>query len=233
MTNCLRPASRVAAPLRLREAACRQIADVPARFEFLPPGRELAAHEMQHALGCGRLGAAGVARDSLAKRVERRIEAPQILQHEPEIEVRRGEARRDRDRASARRFGFARLPDGAQRMPEIGAGFCIVRLELDRAAEMRRRRSCSTSHIVVPPNRMLPGILIPAFPQSVVDRALERDAAAASAEYLAQFRSDLEVFISREAVEACVARGPLRAGSGCDSRRRARAKTAIFAGRRC
>jgi hypothetical protein len=47
----------------------------------------------------------------------------------------------------------------------------------------------------------------PRLPQSVVDRALERDAAAASAEYLAQFRSDLEAFVSREAVEACVARG--------------------------
>jgi hypothetical protein len=47
----------------------------------------------------------------------------------------------------------------------------------------------------------------PALPQSVVDRALARDAAAASAEYLAQFRSDLEVFVSREAVEACIARG--------------------------
>jgi hypothetical protein len=46
-----------------------------------------------------------------------------------------------------------------------------------------------------------------ALPQSVVDRALARDPAAASAEYLAQFRSDLEVFVSREAVEACVVRG--------------------------
>ena len=47
----------------------------------------------------------------------------------------------------------------------------------------------------------------PSLPQSVVDRALDRDAASASAEYLAQFRTDVESFISREAVEACVAVG--------------------------
>jgi hypothetical protein len=47
----------------------------------------------------------------------------------------------------------------------------------------------------------------PSLPQSVVDRALERDHAAASAEYLAQFRSDIEGFVSREQVEACVERG--------------------------
>jgi hypothetical protein len=40
--------------------------------------------------------------------------------------------------------------------------------------------------------------------QSVVDRALERDHAAASAEYLAQFRSDIEGFVSYEVVRACV-----------------------------
>jgi hypothetical protein len=44
-------------------------------------------------------------------------------------------------------------------------------------------------------------------PQSVIDRALERDPAAASAEYLAQFRSDVESFVSREAVGACVVPG--------------------------
>jgi hypothetical protein len=47
----------------------------------------------------------------------------------------------------------------------------------------------------------------PSLPQYVVDRALERDHAAASAEYLAQFRSDIETFISREQVEACVESG--------------------------
>lgn len=42
------------------------------------------------------------------------------------------------------------------------------------------------------------------LPQSVVDRALARDHAAASAEYMAEFRSDLETFVSFEVVQACV-----------------------------
>lgn len=44
----------------------------------------------------------------------------------------------------------------------------------------------------------------PSLPQSVVDRALERDRAAASAEFLAQFRTDIETFVSYEIVQACV-----------------------------
>jgi hypothetical protein len=47
----------------------------------------------------------------------------------------------------------------------------------------------------------------PTLPQRVVDRALERDPAAAGAEYLAQFRSDIESFIAREAVDACIIAG--------------------------
>lgn len=43
----------------------------------------------------------------------------------------------------------------------------------------------------------------PSLSQSVVDRALERDRAAASAEYLAQFRNDVEGFVSYEVVLAC------------------------------
>lgn len=43
----------------------------------------------------------------------------------------------------------------------------------------------------------------PALPQRVVEEALERDTAAAQAEYLAEFRSDVETFIPREVVEAC------------------------------
>jgi hypothetical protein len=46
--------------------------------------------------------------------------------------------------------------------------------------------------------------LNPTLPQRVVDRAYERDAVAASAEYGGEFRSDLEAFVSLEAVEACV-----------------------------
>jgi len=42
------------------------------------------------------------------------------------------------------------------------------------------------------------------LPQSVVDRAYERDAAVASAEYGGEFRGDLEPFVARETVEACI-----------------------------
>ena len=41
-------------------------------------------------------------------------------------------------------------------------------------------------------------------PQTIIDAALEDDPARASAEWLAMFRSDVEAFISREAVEAYV-----------------------------
>jgi len=47
----------------------------------------------------------------------------------------------------------------------------------------------------------------PTIRQSIIDDALERDHARASAEYLAVFRADIETFVSREAVEAVVARG--------------------------
>jgi hypothetical protein len=41
-------------------------------------------------------------------------------------------------------------------------------------------------------------------PQSYIDAHMADDAARASAEYLAQFRSDLEAFVSREVIEGCV-----------------------------
>ena len=44
----------------------------------------------------------------------------------------------------------------------------------------------------------------PTVPQHVVDRALEEDHAKNTAEYLAQFRSDIEGFVSIEVVEECV-----------------------------
>jgi hypothetical protein len=47
----------------------------------------------------------------------------------------------------------------------------------------------------------------PTLKESVVTRAIERDAASASAEYLAEFRSDLEAFVSADAVNACVVKG--------------------------
>ena len=47
----------------------------------------------------------------------------------------------------------------------------------------------------------------PTVPQSWIDAQLARDPARAAADYLAQFRSDLEGFISRDAVMACVVPG--------------------------
>jgi hypothetical protein len=44
----------------------------------------------------------------------------------------------------------------------------------------------------------------PSLSERIVNRALERDHAAASAEYLAQFRQDLEAFVSVDVVRSCV-----------------------------
>jgi len=44
----------------------------------------------------------------------------------------------------------------------------------------------------------------PSLPQATVDRALKRDHAKASAEYLGEFRTDLENFVDFETVQACV-----------------------------
>jgi hypothetical protein len=50
-------------------------------------------------------------------------------------------------------------------------------------------------------------VMNPGVPQRVIDEAYERDPAWAAAEYGAEFRSDVDSFVSREAVEACVAIG--------------------------
>lgn len=47
----------------------------------------------------------------------------------------------------------------------------------------------------------------PRVPQSVIDAAVERDAPAAAAEYGAEFRSDLEAYVSQEVIEACTIAG--------------------------
>jgi hypothetical protein len=44
-------------------------------------------------------------------------------------------------------------------------------------------------------------------PQSVVDAAMEADPASAAAEYLAEFRTDVETFVSRDVVDAAVIAG--------------------------
>ena len=52
-------------------------------------------------------------------------------------------------------------------------------------------------------------MLNPSLPQKIVDRAFEKDAASASAEYGAEFRTDLESFISPEAVDGATFPGRL------------------------
>ena len=47
----------------------------------------------------------------------------------------------------------------------------------------------------------------PNVPQRVIDAAYERDPAKAASEYGAQFRTDVESFLTREAVEACISPG--------------------------
>jgi hypothetical protein len=50
-------------------------------------------------------------------------------------------------------------------------------------------------------------VMNPTLPPSIVEDALAEDEAAARAEYLAEFRSDVESFVSRDALEACVIPG--------------------------
>ncbi len=65
----------------------------------------------------------------------------------------------------------------------------------------------------------------PLFSQGVIDRAMQRDPAAAAAEYGAVFRSDLEEYVRRSAVEAVVSSGVyeraprpgVRYGGFCDA----------------
>jgi hypothetical protein len=51
--------------------------------------------------------------------------------------------------------------------------------------------------------------LNPMLSQDYIDRAFEKDSVSAAAEYGAQFRSDIEGFVSTEAVDACIDRGVL------------------------
>jgi hypothetical protein len=46
--------------------------------------------------------------------------------------------------------------------------------------------------------------LNPSLPQTAIDRALERDRASAAAEFLAEFRTDIEGFVRFEVVQACL-----------------------------
>jgi hypothetical protein len=50
-------------------------------------------------------------------------------------------------------------------------------------------------------------VMNPTIAQREIDEAMERDPARYTAEYLAEFRADVETFVSREVVEACVVDG--------------------------
>jgi hypothetical protein len=50
-------------------------------------------------------------------------------------------------------------------------------------------------------------LMNPTIPQRLVDEALEDDPAAAAAEWLAEFRTDTEAFVSRDVVEALIVPG--------------------------
>jgi hypothetical protein len=50
-------------------------------------------------------------------------------------------------------------------------------------------------------------LMNPTVPQRVIDEAMERDPVSAASEYGAAFRTDIESYISREAIEACVSLG--------------------------
>jgi hypothetical protein len=50
-------------------------------------------------------------------------------------------------------------------------------------------------------------VMNPTVPQGVIDHAMDRDPASASAEYLAQFRSDIESFLTREIIDAAIVPG--------------------------
>ena len=50
-------------------------------------------------------------------------------------------------------------------------------------------------------------LMNPTVPQRVIDEAMERDPASASSEFMAQFRTDVAAWISRNALMACVSAG--------------------------
>ena len=50
-------------------------------------------------------------------------------------------------------------------------------------------------------------VMNPTVPQRVIDEAMEADPASAGAEYLAEFRTDVEAYIARDVVEAAVVAG--------------------------
>jgi hypothetical protein len=54
----------------------------------------------------------------------------------------------------------------------------------------------------------------PSISQADIDLALERDPVANRVEYLTDWRTDVEGFIPRDVVEACVLNAPVRDDTG-------------------
>jgi hypothetical protein len=50
-------------------------------------------------------------------------------------------------------------------------------------------------------------VMNPGVPQRIIDEAMERDISVATAEYMAEFRSDLEAFLSRDLIDAAITPG--------------------------
>ncbi len=70
-----------------------------------------------------------------------------------------------------------------------------------------KRHFGSTGHPLILVAKAPSRTMNPTLSQRVIDRATEEDPEAASAEYGAEFRGDLEIFVSREMMEACISRG--------------------------
>jgi hypothetical protein len=90
-----------------------------------------------------------------------------------------------------------------------GPLICISSLYAKSGAlfEAYQRHYGSNGHPAILVAKAPSKVMNPSLPQKVIDRALEEDAEAAQAEYFAEFRGDLEIFVSREVIEGRVSRG--------------------------
>jgi hypothetical protein len=61
-------------------------------------------------------------------------------------------------------------------------------------------------------------VMNPTYDQGQIDKEMAKDEPRARAEYYAEFRNDIEQFLTREAIEACVSPGVLERGPSKDNR---------------
>lgn len=110
-------------------------------------------------------------------------------------------------------FGRARLRDPRRAASRVGhiawcdAALCIITLRAVRRFVRCFRRYHGRDDAPVLVWKAPTRLMNPTFPQAIIDAAMDRDIASATAEYLAEFRTDVQAFVAREAVEACVSRG--------------------------